>query len=148
MHKIVLMGVSLCVSLQTWAFPCFVTLVKDSCWIDYNVTVTVMNAQTGKQVASLIAPQSQSWVRQSFTCQPGDSLTFSAIFTPVFWESDKGKVYPGQSNWQLPQEIKKTEAAWNINICYPSEFSEVPLPPEANGSCKCITDNIPPVQPQ
>lgn len=148
MLKAALIGLGFCCSFQTWAFPCFVTLVKDSCWTDYNVTVTIATAQTGKQVASVIVPQGQSWVRQSFTCQPGESLAFSAIFDPVFWENDKGKVYPGQSNWQLPQAIKKGETAWNINVCYPSEFAEVPLPPQANGSCKCITENIPPVKPQ
>lgn len=148
MHKIVMMLLGFGFSMQIQAFPCFVTMVKDSCWGNYNVTVSVSNVKTGKLITSVIIPQDQFWARQSFSCEPGDAMSFSAVFTPVFWENDKGKTYPGQRTWQLPQEIKKGDTAWNINVCYPAEFAEVPLPPEATSNCTCDLDKIPPVNPQ
>jgi len=148
MHKTVIMLSGVCFSIQAWAFPCFVTLVKDSCWLNYNVTMSIVNATTGKLITSIIVPEGQSWTRASFACQPRDTMSFSAIFTPVFWETDKGKIYPGQHDWQLPQTINAGETAWNINVCYPAEFAEVPMPPEANNQCKCDMAKIPPVKPQ
>lgn len=137
-----------CVSFQIQAFPCFLTMVKDNCWANYNLTVVVTNAATGKLITTVIVPQGQSWTRQQFTCQPADTLSLSATFTPVFWENDKGKIYAAQHNWTFPQTIAAGDTAWNINVCYPLEFAEVPLPPEAGSNCKCDMDNIPPVKPQ
>jgi len=135
-------------TLHVHAFPCFLTMVKDSCWTNYTLTVTVTNANTEATVATVIVPQGQSWVRQAFTCQPGDDLSLKATFTPVFWESDEGKVYPALRDWKLPDTVNKGDTAWNITVCYPEAFSEVPLPPDASSNCKCATDNIPPVPPQ
>lgn len=135
-------------SLQIQAFPCFLTMVKDNCWTNYDVTVAVTNAATGKLITTIVVPKGQSWTRQSFACQPADTLSLSAMFTPVFWENDKGKTYPAQHNWTFPQAIAPGDTAWNINVCYSAEFSEVPLPPDAAGNCKCDMDGIPPVKPQ
>lgn len=148
MHKLFVMLLSLSFSMYAQAFPCFLTMMKDSCWTNYNVTVNVTNATTGKLITTVIIPQGQAWARQQFNCQPADTLSLAATFTPVFWESDKGKVYSAQHNWTFPQTIAAGDTAWNINVCYPAEFSEVPLPPDAGGSCACDAKDIPPVKPQ
>ncbi len=123
-------------------------MVKDSCWENYTLTVNVSNAATGEPVATIIVPQGQSWVRQAFTCQPKDDLSLKATFTPVFWQNDEGKIYSALRDWKLPDSVAKGDTAWNVTVCYPEEFSEVPLPPDASGSCKCDFSNIPPVKPQ
>ncbi len=148
MHKKIMILVGLIASLQVQAFPCFLTMVKDNCWANYNVTVEVTNATTGKLITTIIVPQGQPWVRQQFVCQPADTISLTATFTPVFWQSDKDKVYAAQHTWTFPQAVAAGDTAWNINVCYPAEFSEVPLPPEAGANCKCDIDSIPPVKPQ
>ncbi|WP_133128231.1 hypothetical protein [Legionella nagasakiensis] len=140
---------SMSCAVAVYAFPCFVTVVKDNCWADYNVTVNVLDASNNNNLlVTVIVPQGSSWDRQKFTCQPGQKLKFQAQFTPVFWEKDEGKTYDGQHYWILPDQVKKDETAWNLTICYPEQFSEVPFPPTATAQCKCDTKNIPPVPPQ
>ncbi len=135
-------------STQLYAFPCFVTLVKNTCWTDYNVTINVTNADTTAPILSATIPQGQSWVRKKFDCQPREALSFSATFTPVIWQNEAKKIYPGGHNWFLPEAVMKDVTAWNLTICFPKEFSEVPLPPTALNNCECKTDDIPPIKPQ
>lgn len=135
-------------SFQVHAFTCFVTVIKDSCWTQYNVDVKITNSGTGKAITTSSIVAGKSWDRQKFSCDPEETLSLSATFNPVFWESDTGKVYAARHNWSLPQTINKDETAWNINVCYPKDFAEVPLPPQAGSDCKCDTDSIPPIKPQ
>ena len=147
MRKLFLILCGACCYMQAHAFPCFITMVKDSCWTQYNVQVSI-NSATGKVVATSSIPEGKSWDRQEFSCQPEETLSLNASFTPVFWQADTGKIYASRHNWSLPQEIKKGVTAWNITVCYPRDFAEVPLPPGAGTNCKCVTDTIPPVKPQ
>ena len=87
-----------------------------------------------------------SWARQAFTCQPGDTFSFVASFSPVFWQSDAGKTYAALSDRKLPASITSGDAAWSVTLCYPRDFSAVPLPPDASGSCVCDTSKVAPVQ--
>jgi hypothetical protein len=138
---------SLCFFTNAQAIQCFFTLVKDSCWKNYNVNVDLMNASNGKKIISMIVPEGQSWLRQPFTCSPGDTLSLQATFNPAFWESEADKVYSGKNYWGLPKVLAEGEVAWNVTICYPKDFSEVPMPPDANGKCKCDLSSIPSVEP-
>ena len=148
MHRLLIPLIGVCFTIQAQAFPCFLTMVKDSCWTDYNVTIVAADATTGKQITSVLIPQGQSWTRVQFNCQPKDSIEFVATFTPVFWENDKGKSYAGQRQWTLPEAIKAGDTAWNIPMCYPTQFSQVPLPPGADNNCKCNMEEIPLIKPQ
>lgn len=148
MLKFMLLITSWFFSMYLWAFPCFLTLVKDNCWTNYNLSVTLSDAVSPNVIATINIPQGQSWSRQAFECQPSETLSVIASFTPEFWQSDKGKTYPGRRNWQLPSTVSSGDTAWNITICYASDFLSIPLPPEASGNCVCETDNIPPVKPQ
>ena len=140
-----ILSMALGFSSQVSAFTCFLTLVKDSCWTDYDVTVNMGDATTGKPVLTLSVPKGKSFSRQEFTCNAGQVFNYKASFSPIFWQADKGKIFPGKRTWSLPDTIKKGDTAWNITICYPSEFSEIPLPPTATANCKCDTQNLPPV---
>lgn len=140
-----ILSMALGFSTQASAFTCFLTLLKDSCWTDYDITVNMGNAVTGKPVLTLSVPKGKSFSRQEFTCQAGEVFNYTATFSPIFWESDKGKIFKGKRTWSLPNSIKKGDTAWNITICYPDEFSEIPLPPTANSNCQCSSQNLPPV---
>lgn len=142
MHKIFI-TLSFFVCTQVHAFTCFVTLIKDSCWTNYNVTATVVDADSGHTLATITVPQGTPWGRGKFACEPKQTLSMSTVFSPIFWQNDQNKVYPGQHDWQLPIAIKKGETAWNIPVCYPEEFAEVPVPPTAGSNCKCNKESVP-----
>lgn len=130
------------------AFPCYITVVKDSCWTKYNVSVNVIDSSHEKSIMTVEVPKGKSWSRQLFACEPQQTLTFIGSFNPVFWKDDVGKTYPAHRSWSLPEEIASGDTAWNINVCYPNDFASVPLPPDASGNCKCNMEIVPPVKPQ
>lgn len=148
MIKILIALLCVCFSISVQAFPCFLTLVKDNCWTNYNVSVGATNATTGKLITTVTVLQGKSWTRQAFDCEPAEAISFVASFSPVFWENDVGKTYAALRDWRLPEAIATGDTAWNITLCYPGQFSEVPLPPDASGTCACKTDDIPPIPPQ
>ena len=149
MFRILILMLSLGGVTGAFAFPCFLTLVKDSCWAqNYDVTVDVADGVSGKNLVSVFVPRGTSFGRQKFVCTPGQTLTFSAFFAPIFWQSDTGKHYPAIHTWTLPAKAKPTETAWNISLCYEQDFSGVPFPPDAEGNCICDMSKIPPIPPQ
>lgn len=146
MVKVIIMILGASLSVQARAFTCYLTMVKDSCWINYNVSVTVTDANNLKKVMTVKVPQGQAWARQKFSCTTRESLLFNAAFTPVFWKADLGKTYPARHNWGLPETMEKGKTAWNITVCFKRDFSEVPFPPDATGDCVCDTKNIPEIK--
>ncbi|KTD25725.1 periplasmic protein [Legionella lansingensis] len=140
----------LCVmsSAKLFAFPCFFTLAKDSCWANYEVKVIVIDATTNKQILTIDLPKGKSWGRQLFTCEPAQRFYYQATYQPVFWQSEIGKTYKSIRYWSLPASIGPKETAWNIPVCFAANFAAVPLPPDAVGNCDCGWENIPPPPPQ
>ena len=134
-------------SSKLLAFSCFYTLVKDSCWTDYTVTVVVTNVDTNKKLVTVTVPKGQSWARQAFSCEPNEKLNYTATFEPTIWENGKGALYKAQHYWALPDEPTAKQKAWDIPVCYPSAFAEVPFPPAAGGNCKCDFKSVPPIPP-
>ncbi|MGQ3889381.1 hypothetical protein ACQUW5_10155 [Legionella sp. CNM-1927-20] len=150
MKKQILLGLSgILFSSQLLAFQCYLTLVKDTCWTDYAVTVKVLDAQNNDvNLSTLTVPKGQSWGRQPFTCQPNQKLLYQATFEPYIWENQKNTVYNAISYWTLPSAAKPGESAWEIPVCYPKAFSEVPLPPQATNNCVCNFSQVPPIPPK
>ena len=144
---ILLLGVFF-VPVQSQAFPCFLTLVKDNCWANYDVNVDVTNATTGQSIMSINAPHGQSWARQAFNCQPSDKLSLKANYTPTIWATDKDTSYLGGHFLMLPDAVKSGDTAWNVNVCFSADFLDVPVPPTSNGKCQCSMDKIPAIPPQ
>ena len=147
MFRFLFIIVILAFSLQAYSFPCYITLVKDSCWTNYNVTVNILGP-TNAPLATVTAPKGKVWDRVPFVCSPGESLSFNATFTPSFGEQEVGKIYPARHSWRLPVTIGKEDTAWNITLCYPTEFASVPLPPNVPGPCVCNKESITPIQPK
>ena len=133
---------------QAHAFSCFLTLAKDSCWTNYNVNVDVIDPTTNHKLITVTVPKGKSWAREPFTCQPGQKLIYYARFSPNFWQGQANVTYAAQRYWTLPSAVTNQETAWEISVCYPQAFSEVPFPPEASGNCQCNFKIIPPLKPQ
>ena len=148
MIRALLMAMGLGLSLQAHAFTCYLTLVKDSCWKNYTVHVDVIDANVDKVLTSISVPAGKVWNRIEFECQPSLKMLYAATFSPIFWESDKGKKFYAKRYWTLPDAPKPNESAWDIRVCYPERFSEVPFPPDAIGNCTCDYTDIPDVAPK
>lgn len=146
--RIFMASLSLLLSNSLWAITCYYTLVKDNCWSKYTVTVDVMDAPTSKVLTTVVLPPGKSWVRQTFPCDAGAKLMYRAQFSPSIWESDKDQIYYAKNYWSLPNDVNPGDSAWNVSVCYPSDFSQVPFPPEATGTCKCDFDDIPAIPPK
>lgn len=142
--------IGLCLGLgvtQCFAFTCYLTLAKDSCWTNYDVTVNVLNATTSQLLGTATVPRGKSWDRISFPCTTNQELKFNATYSPVFWKSEVGHVYHEKQYVILPSVIDQSkEAAWNIPLCFAEAFASVPMPPEAAGDCHCDFSAIPPVK--
>ena len=131
------------------AFKCYITLVKGACWKNYDVNLYVSSpTNQDKQIVTLTAPKGKNWSRATFDCHPKQTLKLTADFSPVFWASDKGKIYNSLNYWNLPDSIKPGEKAWNVTMCFPKQFSEVPRPPEGSGKCACDLESVPKVPEQ
>jgi hypothetical protein len=148
MIKLLVTFLSLVVTCPSWAITCYYTLAKDSCWINYNVSVEVIDSRTGGVLATVTVPKGQAWTRQTFDCKPAQKLTYIARFSPVFWESDIGKTYSAINYWSLPDAVQQGDSAWNVSVCYPSDFSLVPTPPSATAECTCDFTRIPEIKPK
>ncbi|KTD66204.1 hypothetical protein [Legionella spiritensis] len=135
-------------SAPLYAFPCFMTLVKDSCWLNYNVKVVVQDAVANKEVLTITVPKGKKWARERFECQPAQKFMYFASFTPTIWENQEDLVYRAKRYWFMPGSIGEGDTAWNIPICYARDFAGTPFPPDATGNCVCDFSDIPEVKPQ
>lgn len=135
------------IPLELEAFPCYVTVVKDSCWLNYNVTITVSDMVTQQVVTNVLIPKGQTWARGEFTCQANQKFLYVASFLPVIWQNDAGKTYRGLRSWGLPVEFDPAAVAWELKLCYAADFSETPLPVEAEGNCQCDFTQVTPITP-
>lgn len=133
---------------QSFAFPCYFTLVKDSCWTNYEVTVQVIDTDTQRQILTATIPKGKSWLRQPFSCQPAQKINYTATFKPVIWEHEADKVYSAKRYWMLPDAIRPDQSAWEVSVCFPAAFSTVPYPPDASGNCVCDFASIPAIPPE
>jgi DNA-binding beta-propeller fold protein YncE len=147
MHNLLKILMMYCISMHVYALPCYITMVKDSCWTEYNLTVDVIDASNDNVIATISVPKGESWARHEMTCQPEQVVNFRAKFSPVFWTSDTDKVFSTKKIWSFPDQINAGDGAWNMTICFADYFSGVPLPPEGSGQCVCDTKNIPPIKP-
>lgn len=132
---------------QAHAFPCYITLVKDNCWAEYDVNVDITDVMTNKVIATLNMPKGKSWARQQLVCQPKQTVSLAAKFSPAIWDKDEGKIYNGKRFWSFPETINKGDTAWNMTICYADAFSGLPSPANVKPNCTCDVSMIPVIKP-
>ena len=118
-------------------------MVKDNCWLDYEVTIKAIDVAANREILQIIIPKGKSWIRQQFTCTPKQSFMYTASFTPIIWASDENKIYKARRYWSLPAQIKSGETAWEIKACYPKDFAVTAVPPTSQGNCMCDFATIP-----
>lgn len=134
---------SILLSTPGHAFKCYFTMVKAECWKSYDLTVDVSDADTGKAIKKITVAENELWARETFDCEPAATIAVIAKFSPVFWAGDEHKTYQGRRFWKLPHSIRTGDTGWNVTVCYPSDFSDVPTPPVANTNCKCDLMAVP-----
>lgn len=148
MRRLMVMFSGVCLFIQVHAFPCYITMVKDNCWLNYNVNVDIVDVSTEKVVATMTIPEGKPWDRKEIACQPKQTVKLKATYSPAFWAKEAGKFYYGKREWSFPEEIKKGDAAWNMILCFASDIEEVSLPPEVSGPCVCDMKDIPAIEPR
>lgn len=131
---------------KAMAFTCYFTVVKDSCWTDFDLKVTALDTRDKSVLTTAVIPAKQSWTRTSFDCNPGQQLEYNAIFSPTFWENDKDKIFRSKKYRLLNSKIEPTDVAWDIQVCFPEEFAEVPFPPKGDKNCRCDFSLVTPIQ--
>lgn len=138
----------ICFSSLSHAIQCYITAAKGKCWAHYDVHIEAINAANNGHLSSLNILGSMTWDRQKFPCQTqGATLNFVGKFDPVIWDDDQDRSYMAKSFKQVPELTYNPSSALEITICFNKDFSEVPIPPEFNGSCDCDFSVIPPVGP-
>lgn len=133
----------LLLSSTVFAYSCYLTVAKDNCWTNYDVTVLVLDGDTQKQITSLEIPKATSWNRTKFECHASQKLMYKAKFSPNIWAGSEKKEYQAQSYSVLPDSMAANKVAWSLNVCYPKAFSGVPIPLGAISNCSCDFDSIP-----
>ena len=117
------------------AFTCYVTLMKGDCWKNYDVTIDVKNNTSEETITIDTLKKDNMWLRKKFECKPAQSLGFRATFKPKIWKNSTDKDYRRKSFIYLPKTIEQGASAWEVPVCFSSDFTEVPIPPEATGNC-------------
>lgn len=141
--KIILFSVIFVCSANA-ALECYITIVKASCWKGYDLTVTVNNAETGIKLGEITIYEGRLWGREKFACTPGITLALEAKYSPEIWSGDNDRVFKATRFWKLPKKPTNAEAlGWNITVCYPKWFSDVPAPPDATANCECDLTAVP-----
>jgi hypothetical protein len=125
------------------AFSCYATLVKDSCWSNYTVSIDVVDTKKNKVLVTLFMPIGTDWDRETFDCDLGANLALKATFSPTMWRDQADRVYSGKSYWLIPKDAPTGVVAWNLTRCFPEDFAEVPVPIEATDHCTCSMKDIP-----
>ncbi len=130
----------------SFAFPCYLTVAKDNCWKDFDVTITVSDARTLKKIKTILIPKGALWERQLISCETGQNLVYNASYSPKIWDTEKaGQLYSAKRVWTLPASIKAGVSAWEVSICFAKQFSEVPTSLNQVNSCTCDFSTIPPI---
>ena len=112
--------------------------MKSKCWQKHNVHIKVIDNVTANLVVKQITiPKDKLWVRKEFDCQPKQGLIYESRFDPYIWKTDQDKVYNTKLIWFLPKKVQKKIAAWNIPICFPTNFLDVPILPDVATHCDC-----------
>lgn len=142
-----LLGItSLVIVTNAFAFDCYITVLKDSCWVkDYEVRVLLTDVKMNRNITEVVIPKGQSWGRSPFVCDARQQLAYSAIFSPTIWEGQENDIYKGLRFWILPDEAAKNETAWNLQVRFPKMFAGVPSPKGALHNCRYDETSVTPI---
>jgi hypothetical protein len=127
------------------ALDCVITSVKNSCWKDYEATITLRDVETKQDIATFKIPKDKNWGRTTISCHPGQLLDAKVSFSPDIWEGDGSKIYFSKQIWTLPGKAPAPDVSWTLNMCFADDFSSMPEPIKSK-NCSCEQKNVPPVE--
>ena len=130
---------------NVYAVDCIITSVKNSCWKDYEATITLRDVETEKDITTFTIPKDKKWGRTTISCHPGQIIDAKVSFAPDIWEGDGSKVYFSKRIWSFPSQEPKTDESWTLSMCFADDFSSMPEPINSK-NCSCDQSNIPPVE--
>jgi len=130
----------------TFATQCVITVHKDTCWETYQVKIQFFDKKNNQPLTSIFIPGNQNWGRVKFNCQPGQVLAASASFSPTIYAGENNKTYSSARFWSLPSSEAEIGAIWALDICFGTDFANLPFPPKASNTCQCNPTDVPPVQ--
>ena len=128
------------------AVPCIITIVKSDCWGDYNVHVELSEQNTNVLLADVVLPKNISFQRIQLDCKPLQEIVAKASFSPEIFEDQKGHFFAAKKAQKMPDTLPSPGSAWAFNLCYPSDFSNLPSPLKATGSCACDYSRLPTIK--
>lgn len=128
--------------LSAWAassYPCTIRLMKSNCWTNYSVSVVAIDTNTQKPLGPpVLLPKGTTSITTAIPgCQPFESISFQATFSPAVWEGAENTVYPSNNFWQTPGRLPPKASQWTASVCFSNDFSSVPEPLDATGNCQC-----------
>lgn len=129
---------------SVFSVNCVATIVKDSCWKDFQVDVSIYDSITNSLLTTITVPKDKSWARGLFSCQPNQVFRILGVYSPSIFENENTQVYM-KRNITLPSIAPKIGVEWAFNICFGVDFAKLPLPPTSLGNCQCQFDQIPEV---
>lgn len=134
-------------SSHVFAYNCYFTAIVGHCWKNFDVTLSVLNNRTNKELASISVPKGKIWARTKIQCETNQSFLYQATFKPKIWKNNPKTLYSAKTIYHTPDTIRKKTTAWVIPICFPNDFAGVPLPPNATSMCDCseVIHSVPPV---
>lgn len=131
---------------SAYSIDCYFTVLKDNCWLNYDAKIDIIDNALDRAVVVVDIPKGEGWKRVRMKCEPKQSFRFLVSYSPEFWKGQEGKKYAGKRRISLPLTVKKNEVAWNIPLCYTTDFIGVPIPPTADRACVCDWSKVTPVK--
>ncbi len=124
---------------QTMAYQCALTVTKDVCWKDYQITVylkTYANKKNKPKKLFTIGKNKMK-VKKKFACHPKQKVAFSVSVSPAIWTGSDKDRYKSKSVWLTPENIED-DATWELSLCLSKDFKAVPMPlVEKPQNCHC-----------
>jgi|GEM_PF-741500 len=122
---------------QAFAVNCKIIVAKNTCWNNYEIKVRMLDALTLKEYAVIDVPKGQHYTVKEMQCESGKQVFFRASFKPVIWQNQKGDFYQTKRFWDVPQALVKDAKHWEVKLCFPRDFDNVPIPPGDLHDCQC-----------
>lgn len=133
-------------SFSVMAVECNITFVKAPCWQDFEVHLDVYDNSNNNKVVEVDLPKSELWTRKTFECSPSQTYSLKAKYSPAIWQGDENKVFDGKYIRSLPAVEPASGSIWSLDICFPSQFVNIPMPTNAQNNCDCDMKSIPPLK--
>ncbi len=144
-YRILLSAIFFIATSLSYALQCYITVITAPCWSGYDVSVDILDSSNNTLISTVKIPKGAHYGRVNFECKPAQVFAAQATFEPAVWIQDAHKRYSGSRFWKLPDDAPQQGAIWSIDICYPTQFADLPNSTSAD-SCNCSLEGVPVVK--